>query len=236
LELPTGVGKSGIAIAVGLAARELSKNSIVSTPLKMLQNQYSTDFSKLNKKEMSEIRGRNNYICNHSLSVNSGGLTCAEGPGAINHENCGSCPYVIARNLAVASQIALMNTSYYMSVKYGPHFNSRKVLIVDEAHTLPDYLSQFCEVRITNTTLRRAFQRADISIPKYDTIKEYTEWLNLVRKACSDYIAFIEQEVEDYDIKTANIKYYKQRISEKEKYAQLHDKIQRYFSTINETE
>jgi len=235
LELPTGVGKSGIGIAVGLAAKELSMNSIVSTPLKMLQDQYSSDFSKLSRDQMSEIKGRNNYFCTHSIGL-SNGLTCSEGPGAINGENCPSCPYVIARNYASVAQIALMNTAYFMAIKYGPHFNGRKILIIDEAHSIPDYLSQFCEVRISNLILRRAFQRADVSVPKLENINEYTEWLESVKKICGEYISIIEQEIEDYDIESVNIKYYKQRVAEKEKYAQLYDKIVRYFSTKQYTQ
>lgn len=55
VEGPTGSGKSLLAITLG----RLFKNSFVSTPQKMLQNQYMRDFSQY----LFELKGRATYPC-----------------------------------------------------------------------------------------------------------------------------------------------------------------------------
>jgi len=226
LALPCGVGKSPLAVAIGNAVRELEKKAVVTTPLKILQKQYSKDFSD-DKFRMKEVMGRNNYMCNNPLGAQHG-FTCADGPGFLSKDDCPHCPYVKARNAASEAQIALLNTTYYVHTKRSPYFNDRKVLIVDEGHNISEELVSMCEVKINNFAIRRAFRDPNVSIPELNSLKEYSEWLNKVLEVCTKYIGNINHELESFNVEASNVAYYKTRVSEMEKFVQLKTKIERY--------
>ena len=67
-ELPTGSGKSGIAITEALNAG----NSYLICANKSLQDQYERDFYREN---LVSLKGKDNYICQRLT-----GYTCANGP------------------------------------------------------------------------------------------------------------------------------------------------------------
>ena len=234
ISAPTGVGKSAIAIAIGNAVVELGKLAAISTPLKILQKQYSKDFGE-EKYNMKEVMGRNNYLCNNPLGA-AHGLTCADGPGFLSKDDCPHCPYVIARNIASQAQIALLNTTYYVHTKRSPYFNNRNILIIDEGHTISEELTSLCEVKISNFALRRAFSDARVKVPEFKTLDEYDEWLEKVRNACQKYITNINTELKEFNVEVANLAYYKTRCAELDKFTQLQTKIARYQEYSEEIE
>jgi ATP-dependent DNA helicase DinG len=198
----------------------------------MLQGQYSNDFAFLSKSRMSEIKGRTNYTCVMSPKIQDTGSdvwTCAEGPGASHKDSCPSCPYIRARSEAVNAQIALMNTAYYMAAKNGRHFGSRKILIIDEAHSLADYVLQNCEIKITNWSLKKLFSILDSEVPKYNTLKEYGKWLDEIEAACANNISIIGKEIRGYEPEElVQMPLFKQKMRELEAYKNLQEKINRY--------
>src|ERR1700743_2188938 len=61
LEIPTGGGKSGIAVAAAKWAKEaLGGGTYILSPQKTLTAQYTRDFTNLGIKE---LRGRSSYHC-----------------------------------------------------------------------------------------------------------------------------------------------------------------------------
>jgi len=201
----------------------------------MLQDQYSSDFKHISKNRMAEIKGRSNYTCVHSQANEDAKKqelttwTCADGPGSQSADACPSCPYKMARNQATNAQIALMNTAYYMAVKNGRSFGGRKVLVIDEGHSLADYVLAQCEIKISNWTLKRLFTVLDASVPSYKTLKEYDEWLDEIWTACSDNISTIRKEIQGLDAEElVKMPLFKQKMRELEAFKGLQDKIGRY--------
>lgn len=231
INAPTGVGKSGVAITVGLAFGEIKRKTILTTPLKMLQSQYSNDFSNYPEQSIAEIKGRSNYTCVNSpkfTGKSSEVWTCEEGPGATIKDSCSNCPYVMARNKASFAQIALMNTAYYMGVKYGKSFRNRKILIIDEAHSLADHVLNSCEVKITNRIMTRAFPEMP-TIPKYSSLEQYEQWFNDIVESCSVNISEIMKSFKGIDIKDyIHVPDIKKKIKEMNRYKRLKDNVKRY--------
>lgn len=168
VQSPTGTGKSGIAIAISQAVKN---KCIISTPQKLLQQQYMNDFETNKKVNISEMKGRNNFSCNQQDS------TCADGPGSIKSSLCPECPYMKQKKLAEQTKAVIMNFAYYMTTCYGNSFKEHPTLIVDEAHNLAEQIIAFCEIKITDDMLHKIFDNMNINVPELDSLKKYEEWM-----------------------------------------------------------
>ncbi len=184
LDSPTGTGKSIIGAAVqklmGVKARYICTT-------KQLQDQLISDFPYA-----ATVKGRVNYRC----------LKYPKMFPQITAEDCthkesnmceyyGTCPYIVAKNAALASPLAILNTAYFMSeVNYIGAFSDSDLVIVDEFDTLEDQLMSFIEVVITQKQL----DSIGVNPPKYKTKYEaWIEWANSAIKQLSSQLRDIEQ-------------------------------------------
>jgi len=127
IEMPTGSGKSPVAIACGL----WSENSYCLTSQKILQDQYTRDF--IEDHRISVMKGRGNYECTF-LGEPTMCNECYE-PAKKQCYKDGTCLYQIAKKRTINAQIALMNYSYFLNVTDcdpSKSFTERKLLICDE--------------------------------------------------------------------------------------------------------
>jgi Rad3-related DNA helicase len=136
LEMPTGCGKSALALAYG----ELigSKQTTVLTATISLQEQYERDFDN-----MVVFKGRGNYECEEN------GLTAAEGvcmsrPGY----RCDSDYYVMRRSVEQARRVAANYAVYLNHLFYSRLDRKPDLLVCDEGHRLLDILTQFETVKL----------------------------------------------------------------------------------------
>ena len=173
LNAPTGSGKSPLAMAFAheAASRGLSTN--VLTVQKILQDQYSSDFT-----DIFALKGRAGYLCNH---INAApGDSCADGPCCLNKELRGSktCSYNIAKGQAVQYPTIVHNfhSYYYQTMASMYHLRQRDLLIIDEAHNIEQVCLDFISFSLSNR--KRPFE-----IPEYKTIGEYD---SLVMKEMKD--------------------------------------------------
>jgi Rad3-related DNA helicase len=140
-ELPTGSGKSGIAITEALNAG----NSYLICANKSLQDQYERDFYREN---LVSLKGKDNYICQRLT-----GYTCANGPCTSTsptakyvRTECRMkhiCPYIEHVENANKAKIfltngSLMSTTLHCAIP--PMRDKRKLLIFDEVHLLEKFL------------------------------------------------------------------------------------------------
>jgi len=227
LNLPTGVGKSCIAIAVSHA---LKGKTIISTPQKILQDQYMKDFGNNLLLNIREMKGRNNFQC-----ITDPNSTCADGPGAIKPEYCPDCPYIDAKKAAEKAKVVIMNFAYYMTTSFNHSFNDRPTLIIDEAHSLPEHIIAFAEFRITDIALQRLFDNKEIRVPELDSLKRYEEWMKDVYDTLSLKCKKIEKLFKDFDIdandKNTDNKIIREMIRDFERYNSFMSKINRYFES-----
>jgi len=159
LEGPTGIGKSHIARAFAFQYG----NSHILTIQKGLQDQYATDFP-----DMYIVKGRGAYTC--KVPVRS----CANGPCKMDktlaHDDC---PYKAALTESRKAPVVVHNfDSFYYQGQAYPH-GERELIVVDEAHNIENKFLNFMEFVISNK------EDVRIVIPKYDTLDEYAEFLEI---------------------------------------------------------
>jgi len=143
-EIPTGVGKSDIAMALAKSAG----SAYVATSQNPLIDQYAKDFNT--DPSFRFIKGRRNYPCD-----GGGFANCSEGAedayaacehndpendpeDAAEHPELFKCPYRRNRGKAMKSPVALTNLTYFalMALSANSQWNMRGLAVIDEAHNL----------------------------------------------------------------------------------------------------
>jgi Rad3-related DNA helicase len=190
---PTAVGKSAIAVAV---ARAIGYSYLL-TSQKQLQEQYMGDFRHLG---MNLVKGKYNYTCNENPK-----LKCDMGE-CIKHKNqrkCNNCPYVVARDLAYSSPIAVFNYAYFLNMTrsdYERHI-PRDFLILDEAHNVEEELISFMTVKLDVEDFKKFEVVGVVQIPDEElTDKDKFKWLfgtaksQLVKRHAEELIYFEDMD------------------------------------------
>lgn len=186
LDAPTGVGKTVIGVGVH---RLSGKRCIYITRTKQLQSQI--DFPGIVKVMM----GRENYPClkhpgdfHLGESSNYTAANCTDSkknPCELKDK----CPYFLAKEEALTSPLAVLNTSYYLTEVNGPgKFSGAELLVVDEVDSLEDELMNYIQFSVTEKQLKR------LGIPLPDEPSSLQAWL-----AWSGRVgAGIEAKIEDH--------------------------------------
>ena len=166
VEAPPGVGKSHVAMTVA----RWSGSAYLLTSQKLLQDQYEREFGA----DVQLVKGRENYLCDrypgarvttaHGMCRRRGGPPC-------------SCPYARAKAAARAGPIFCTNTSYFLTLRQWRRedLERRRVLIVDEAHTLEAQLAHGFTVAFAPDQMRAWF---GAMLPRLDVADAYREILD----------------------------------------------------------
>lgn len=200
LSAPTGTGKSLIYVGV---AKMLGGRALVLVGTKGLQQQLMRDFAAIG---MVDIMGQKNYQCvalnrGQALSAYGPPSHCGDGPCHIGvyckMRNGTGCKYFDARNKAHDAEIVVANYSYWLTIgQYSDplaigNFN---LLILDEAHTAPDWLADHCAVEIRESEIRAAL---GIDLPPVDEgVKAWTEWATATLALCRKHIEDLKGSLE----------------------------------------
>jgi ATP-dependent DNA helicase DinG len=149
LDLPTGVGKSILALAfIQRYLKEVDKDAKfdVLTESKLLQRQYAEEFNSI-----SNLWGRNTYQCSQFS------CTCEQGKEfqKITKKKCEDCPYDHDREQFMGGRISLTNFHMFTLMRLNKLLDRREsnVLIVDEAHELENVVSDFISVTLSPRNL-----------------------------------------------------------------------------------
>jgi len=143
LEAPVGSGKSNIGITYSkyLGQRTDKGDSFILTPQRILQKQYDDSFSDIESVNLVPLYGKGNYTCadkNASCDI-----------GSIVKPRCESCPHTKAKDAArLASNTVLNYKLALTSFDYTDTFKMRKLMVMDECHTLESHLVDFDAVKI----------------------------------------------------------------------------------------
>lgn len=177
VQAPTGTGKSPLAMAVALAA----KSAYIMTANKKLQDQYIRDFAEY----IVDMRGRSNYKC-HVLNA----FNCADAPCRNTLEGrkkCGTdrkCEYHGKLDEAAGAPITSLN--FAAAIAYLNHcqhmFESRNVLLIDEAHLIEQELTGYIELSVSTKQLTDFGLSSHI--PQCDTTAGYIPWIKDVHTYC----------------------------------------------------
>lgn len=179
IDAPTGCGKSGIAIASLLK----SPNGYLVTANKALQNQYASEFPWL-----SDLRGKSNYMCRFYADHTCKSSPCQKTADSRKQckNECGGCDYGTAKRRALSiNHYSLMNmhTAISYSVYVPSAMESRSVLVIDEAHALPEVIASSVGLSLS---LKSLTPYGINEIPYYTSPKSYASWLTSVHEVINE--------------------------------------------------
>lgn len=192
LNLPTGVGKSHLALMLADWYRK-NKNKMarvdIITNSKILQDQYSFTYESI-----ADLKGKENYECS------SYSCSCAQGAefNRLNKTSCDYCPYSSARDLYMSSGISL--TNFYLYILYAMYnqkmmeVRDARVLIVDEAHDFDDVMSNFISIKITENIVKRfKFSNEYTILKKLNAVKSIADYVDFLGGLNSEILITMEQ-------------------------------------------
>lgn len=195
LDLPTGVGKSVLVLMIieFLKTQNKNYNFDILTNSKILQEQYTDEFNSI-----SSFWGKDNYQCKEY------GCSCKEGKEfqKLNKTKCESCPFDMARESFLRSDINLTNFHLYilLNIYREDIVNIRKknVLIIDEAHDFESVFSDFISIVISKFTLKK------IGFIEKDIQRILKSTKNL--KTIEDFIEYSDDFIDQLQIKRSELK------------------------------
>lgn len=197
---PPGTGKSLIGMSI---AYNFEKSLYLCTS-KSLQQQLVRDFP-----DYPILYGRANYPC-----VMSGDIEqkfpeitcddCLEGHQESQDEpgrriSCkGRCPYQQSKRMALRANMAILNTSYFLSeTNFVGGFSERDMVIVDEVDLLEHAILGFVELNISDSMMKKY----RLPYPKFKTKWEsWKQWALDILPNLSIYIGNLERDVDGEDI------------------------------------
>jgi Rad3-related DNA helicase len=173
LDAPTGSGKTLIA---ELARRELDTRALYICTTKGLQDQFLADFPYARV-----LKGRANY----PTELGPEEVTCRDctGTPCMWCDDRWSCPYQIAKNDAIAAEVAVLNTAYLLAEANGPKTSfgndgkgRAQFIIADECDKLEDSLMGHVEFATVGTRELEAIGK--LTTPKKGSHKStIARWL-----------------------------------------------------------
>lgn len=192
--VPTGSGKGLLAVSL---AKLTGARTAVLTMTKGLQGQYLRDHAR---DGLVDIRGRANYDCpEHDTDCRTASrLGCSLCPK--------ECDYERAKKIARNSGIITTNYAYWLAVHdhadgikrrkdevrelEGIGENPIELLILDEAHSAPEAISNYLGLRLYETEL----DRFD-TWPEGEELKEWSQWSRQAVKRLEKELASAELEL-----------------------------------------
>jgi Rad3-related DNA helicase len=161
VEAPPGVGKSHL----GVTLARWSADAYLLTSQKLLQDQYEREFGDV----VQVVKGRDNYVCERYPDARvptSLGL-CRRPRGPLCH-----CPYARAKAAALAGPVFCANTWYFATLRHwhAEQLPRRRLLIIDEAHSLESQLVNVYAVRFTAAEMKEWFGG---TLPRLPTADDY---------------------------------------------------------------
>jgi Rad3-related DNA helicase len=223
LDAPTGSGKTLIAEAVRQAlsnrARDIQDKSgtyprlrsayICST--KSLQSQFIHDYPYARV-----LKGRNNYpteLYPEKFNAQWDSLSCEDCTKTLTADKsckwCSDvecCPYEIAKDEALHAELAVLNTSYFLTESnYIGRFSNRDFVIADECDLLDDAVTGFVTVGIS----ARRVKELGIGTPRFITKEDsWREWAESAEPSVKDAARRARSKARDTgstrDVKSAN--------------------------------
>lgn len=186
-DLPTGVGKSLLAIMFAdYYTTNVNKNAKVDMIIesKLLQQQYIDEFTSI-----SNLWGRNGYQCNTFSCNCSDGAEFAKVTPAEQEEFCQNCPYEADKIKYLNGKLSLSNFHMYLTLhmyqaKMLEMRENNRLLIVDEAHSLEEVLSDFITINISEKVLKKMkIETNDLidlvtKFQKIDVIDDFIDYCN----------------------------------------------------------
>lgn len=174
LSMPTGNGKSIVAVAYALITKQ---PTVFVTSSRGLQNQYTELFGSIG---MVDIRGRRNYTCDMKPEY-----TCEEGHAA-RCPNKGTVMCSSSRAEMLAATSFLVTTNYdkwTSSRKFGKGMQHFTQAVFDESHSAPDALARAMQVVLHHKEIEETLGINFLTDPEALSMVEWKSWASEARAA-----------------------------------------------------
>jgi len=197
ISAPTGIGKTGIGVALCLWASQTEITNYESggyylITQKLLQDQLENDFPHFleNYRTLGcSLKSAIEYKCPKYTTCKAGSqmpdsLRCRE-------RAQGLCTYTLQKEEFARSIVAVTNYPYFFTERtYVQKLAPRNLLVADECHTLERQVLGFVDINITLDSLEEwtPFIRP---VPVMNTIEEFVAWLKL------KYVGAVEDKLID---------------------------------------
>jgi Rad3-related DNA helicase len=180
MEAPVGSGKSYIGLTFSRFLSSTGRgDSFILTPQRILQEQYQTEFAK---DGVVPFYGKSNYTCSEKKTTCDVGGLCAP--------KCKTCEFSIHKKAATAAHNTVLNYKLAtLSFSYTESFKPRALMVLDECHSLEDYLVDFDTVTISE---HRA-KRLNVLFQPQSEMSRAHSWLS------GDYYKRLRERVFDLD-------------------------------------
>lgn len=219
MEAPVGTGKSAVAITYSkyLGQRTTKGDSFILTPQRILQKQYDDSFSDNKEVNLVPLYGKSNYPCD------SKNTSCQV--GSVIKPRCEHCPHAFAKSKAKTASNTVMNYKLALtSFDFTDTFSPRKLIVMDECHTLESHLVDFDAVKIQEWFSNKydlAFKKQTSLTAAIQWIKDY--YLDDIQDKLSELSADVEPLLDKMgsELTRKNIKF----IQEVEAFTQHVDEI-----------
>lgn len=170
MEVPVGGGKSNIGITyshfLGQRLTTHRGDSLILTPQRILQEQYELSFSGNKEIAIASLYGKSNYTC---ASKNT---TCEI--GSLVKPSCSKCPFAEAKRQATLAADTVLNYKLALtSFAYTTTFKPRKLMVLDECHTLENQLIDFDALQITEWRCKKY----NLQFKTFNQIAQALEWM-----------------------------------------------------------
>jgi ATP-dependent DNA helicase DinG len=189
LDAPTGIGKTAVGEGVRRRSGVIPARAVYACTTKALQDQFLRSFPYADV-----IKGRSNYLTESGYLDQFGNpllgskfswssITCADCTFNSDTGSCrwctshAFCPYRVAKNKAIMGELAVVNTSYFITdSNMGPgSFADRELTIIDEADLIEQELLNHVEVVVTE----KAMEEMWMLPPTRKTVENtWPEWVN----------------------------------------------------------
>lgn len=196
LRAPVGSGKSIIAAVTSIVVNDLcginpderlKPISILTTPTKILTDQYSDTFN--GDRSIIVVKGAESFPCVLDGGENSSGADCINTKGELSgpFSQCAGCSYLNQRRRLTSNDTEIVvSTSHYTLTKLGKTAKgfgrSINLIVYDEAHLISDIYSSTFGIDISKMYLDRlAVELKDLVIQaKINSFQEPVEYETLV--------------------------------------------------------
>lgn len=181
LAAPTGIGKSWVGVATCLWAKsngtDGSSGGYYLVTQKLLQDQLENDFRKFHPKfsvQAASIKSSAEYACPSHGTCMLGGQNkpiCS-----LRKEDL--CAYKNAYSFFAGRPVAVTNYPYFMTERtYVQRLPKRRVVVLDECHTLERQILGFVDVTVGTTELS-AWAPHLRPMPDLPELGDFTDWLD----------------------------------------------------------
>lgn len=164
-------GKSAIGLTYSLFLGERTNrgDSYILTPQRILQEQYETSFKDISV-GLASLYGKANYQCGKGVNCEIGSLLESK------DSQCERCPYKLAREYAQSASNTVLNYKLALTTFYYTNlFSRRKLLVLDECHTLESHLVEFDAVTVSESRCKRY----NIEFKTFTSLKPALEWADI---------------------------------------------------------